>query len=788
MLNRTSNMAMTGYNRKEERKRKWSAWQMEDTSVVPLCKGVEISESVYEISENRYFSLILKGFIVYLITAGGIGAYLTALSVDFNQILFNLIILVTAIICAILYHSWKSENLGYLVFFSVYATFIIMLKDYLNSGFYAIMNETIDWASIYFDTEGLQKYNERIGNRYVTITIAAILIGIAINILLNNYILRRARYMIAIVLSLGVSVMTSYMQMEPDTIYSLMVIAGIVMTFVLKCGRHFHLSRRDHVFARSKKGLTYMLDFRSLWQSMALVGVVVLVIVGTMSTVYNKLYYDTEQRPSEYKEASREMFQNFIMLGFFGLINYYPNNGGLSTGELGGVSSIRLDYQTDITVTYTPYSSDMLYIRNFVGDYYKPYDNIWVSHEQNYMRNSGYDKEVDALQKAYEDGGEYSARGYMTITNVEAPALPYQPYYSEGDRKPVYVGQSKSYAYYPRYPETDAEVQEYELDECYLKVPSDNKKTIDKFIKEANIQPGTPEEIVAQISAYYRDNIPYTIRPGATPWREDFINYFLTDNKKGYCAHFASAATLILREMGVPARYCEGYAISFTQMIDTAELADQEGYESHFTGYNSLGETGLVQVNVTDADAHAWVEIYDGDKGWVQVEVTPPAGLDTEEEDDSFWDSFNSLFGDGDEDANEGYGETGSRFSVSGADKVMRYVAFAVMILTAIAVLVFVCIKLWPNVQYSIAYSKAGVSDKLILMYSRKVKKKKKKDKKFEDKMNYSEQLEYLMPFDEPGRQKLGDILERAGFSNREISKEEFDTATRMVDEVFSKK
>ena len=97
-------------------KRSMSKWSYEDTTPVGLCKGVEIDTSVYEISENRYYTLILKGIIVYLITAGGLGAYLTALDIDFNQIVFNLVILVTAIICAMLYHSWKSENLGYLRF------------------------------------------------------------------------------------------------------------------------------------------------------------------------------------------------------------------------------------------------------------------------------------------------------------------------------------------------------------------------------------------------------------------------------------------------------------------------------------------------------------------------------------------------------------------------------------------------------------------------------------------------------------------------------------------------
>ena len=56
---------------------------------VSLCKGVEIDSAVYEISENRYLTLIIKGIIVYLITAGGMGAYLTAIDIDFNQVDFQ---------------------------------------------------------------------------------------------------------------------------------------------------------------------------------------------------------------------------------------------------------------------------------------------------------------------------------------------------------------------------------------------------------------------------------------------------------------------------------------------------------------------------------------------------------------------------------------------------------------------------------------------------------------------------------------------------------------------------
>ena len=104
---------------------KWSKWQREDTTPVSLCKGIDIDSSIYESSENRYLTLLIKGFICFLLTAGAIGSYLTALEIEYNQIVVNLFVLITALICAALYHSWKSENLGYLVFFIVLAAFLV---------------------------------------------------------------------------------------------------------------------------------------------------------------------------------------------------------------------------------------------------------------------------------------------------------------------------------------------------------------------------------------------------------------------------------------------------------------------------------------------------------------------------------------------------------------------------------------------------------------------------------------------------------------------------------------
>ena len=71
--------------------------------------------------------------------------------------------------------------------------------------------------------------------------------------------------------------------------------------------------------------------------------------------------------------------------------------------------------------------------------------------------------------------------------------------------------------------------------------------------------------------------------------------------------HYASAATLLLRAMGVPARYVSGFTVESTP--------DRT-------------------VDVPDRAAHAWVEVWVDGFGWYPVEVTPAAAFDWEQERD----------------------------------------------------------------------------------------------------------------------------------------------------------
>lgn len=90
----------------------------------------------------------------------------------------------------------------------------------------------------------------------------------------------------------------------------------------------------------------------------------------------------------------------------------------------------------------------------------------------------------------------------------------------------------------------------------------------------------------------------YTFKPGKVPKGSDFVDYFLFDNRKGYCTSFATSMAVLGRCIGIPTRYVEGF------LVDYSERAN-EGY--------------LVRSN----SAHAWVEAYFEGVGWIPFEPTP---------------------------------------------------------------------------------------------------------------------------------------------------------------------
>ena len=110
--------------------------------------------------------------------------------------------------------------------------------------------------------------------------------------------------------------------------------------------------------------------------------------------------------------------------------------------------------------------------------------------------------------------------------------------------------------------------------------------------------------VLARVAAYIRSAAEYSMDyDRAMDLEENVAVAFLQTYKQGICQHYASAATLLLRALNIPARYTVGYSVSA-----------------------SAGAwTDVMAIN-----AHAWVEVYIKGAGWIQIEVTGDMGEEPE--------------------------------------------------------------------------------------------------------------------------------------------------------------
>ena len=136
---------------------------------------------------------------------------------------------------------------------------------------------------------------------------------------------------------------------------------------------------------------------------------------------------------------------------------------------------------------------------------------------------------------------------------------------------------------------------------------------------------------IQYVKDYLNSHTQYSLSPGRLPQGKDFVEYFLYENQLGYCAHYASAATLMLRAMGVPARYIEGYSVGSGDISQSDSLEDQQLIEYSDKAVHSYGVRQL-ELSVRDYNAHAWVEVYIDGSGWIPVEFTPGSVLGSTQE------------------------------------------------------------------------------------------------------------------------------------------------------------
>ena len=222
-----------------------------------------------------------------------------------------------------------------------------------------------------------------------------------------------------------------------------------------------------------------------------------------------------------------------------------------------------------------------------------------------YLRGRDYDQYTGTGWEASEDRRERftsgsASTGELTIVTYGVRNVLYVPYYAtetiqlEGGACENEDNLQRYSYYLSREDSGDSDTP----DSRYTKLPDTTRQWARELVKEISDGAASEREVVESIQNHVKGSAVYDLSTSRMDsGNSDFARWFLEESETGYCVHFATAATVLLRAEGIPARYVEGY------MVKCGEDSD---------------------VVVSNQDAHAWAEYYDSQaNAWKVLEATP---------------------------------------------------------------------------------------------------------------------------------------------------------------------
>ncbi|GAA0598887.1 DUF4129 domain-containing transglutaminase family protein [Virgibacillus siamensis] len=141
------------------------------------------------------------------------------------------------------------------------------------------------------------------------------------------------------------------------------------------------------------------------------------------------------------------------------------------------------------------------------------------------------------------------------------------------------------------------------IDERYTQLPDSLPEKVGKLAKEITSEEDNRYDKAQAVESYFNSHgFVYQTKNVPVPGKEDdYVAQFLFESKAGYCDNFSTSMVVLLRTLDIPARWVKG-----------------------FTGGEQIDnkDNGKNVYEVTNANAHSWVEVYFPEIGWVPFEPT----------------------------------------------------------------------------------------------------------------------------------------------------------------------
>jgi transglutaminase-like putative cysteine protease len=293
-------------------------------------------------------------------------------------------------------------------------------------------------------------------------------------------------------------------------------------------------------------------------------------------------------------------------------------SGFSETVDLGTVGSVKLDNTVVMRVEFPDHKGPLLERIYFRGASYDVYDgrswsNTFLPTRRAMARSpegdfvaavdrlpepsAGLRQEilVEALDTTVLFGMPFveSVRGSFSAVQIDGlgnVSLPYVPatrfQYSVRSMTPTAAETRRK----PRPGEADA------IRHGFLQLPAVGSR-VTELARRIAPPAASPYDTALAVEQHLKQNYQYSLDVGMAPTANP-VEEFLFTRRTGYCDHYATAMVVLLRTLGIPSRLATGFA--------RGEWNDVGNY-----------------YTVRQRDAHAWVEVYVPESGWVTFDPTP---------------------------------------------------------------------------------------------------------------------------------------------------------------------
>ncbi len=601
---------------------------------------------------NKLINFILEISQVVLVFLGVYSAVMctaTSLQLSFSRLICTLVMFLAAILFYGLFTVLETFHRGKLYGIAGITVFFLMILFYFRSqiqkGFVVMVNaflkEFMNYSGSKLTLLAYDPGKESASARFCT-SFVLILMGVYLIVVISAFFYRRRRSAVFLAVTVPFVILplvVGRLGYFSNLFTYLIVAMSIIGT------RHLKTDATD----------------RRMRQKLS----ILLMLIGLAAGGITYLYMPPA-RYEDKKDSITETKNSVVALmswsgeEVFSWIKSHFNGDAIDYGEIGDKEKV--DYTGEIMIKLSGMvnNSSGMYLKGYVGDHYE--DSRWTSLQE----DSEYQSDLAVLEqqgispdawhmKLYKEAEKSSAsgdnkwgKGTLRIRNLAfgygnylVPYLPTVPFQTkENGKMDIETGGIDYIMEYfltsPVVMRRDLLSQNYSMlggefwvktnterqlmtefaKKYYLQVPSGLTTVCDDFkeyledngVQYKQLQSGTGNirYILHMVKNYITRDTEYTLAPGRTPSGRDTVEYFLKEGKRGYCTYYATTAAILLRGVGIPTRYVEGMYVSAKEL--------------------TAGTNENAEISVPDNDAHAWIEVYSDQYGFVPMEVTPGIG------------------------------------------------------------------------------------------------------------------------------------------------------------------